>query len=140
MFKPKENVRVGAARMEETEDANDEEDMMVGACTLDGMNGRLSMVKGQLYGNNIKVLRDTGCDGAILNKKFCPEDKYTGQYVKVRQIYGRPIRVPVAVVDVNTSYYKGNLKVAVTDTQMCDLIIGNAYETNCILKSDMKRE
>jgi hypothetical protein len=76
------------------------------------------------------VLRDTGCSGAILNKKYCPAAKLTGKHIIVHQIHANPLRVPLAEVYVDTPYFKGKLKVAVLDTIISDLIIGNVKQLN----------
>jgi hypothetical protein len=146
----KENMQIGAVTMKNQDQMNEKDDvtadscnldeMTVGACVIDGMAGELPLVNGILYGKNISVLRDTGCDGAVLNKRYCLQDKYTGQYINIRQIHGRPIRVPIAIVDVNTPYYSGSLKVAAIDTQICDLIIGNIDGARCIPILNTKRE
>jgi hypothetical protein len=83
----KENMRIGAVTMNDPENEKGKDDVTVGACILDGMHGSLPLVKGNLYGRRINVLRDTGCDGAILNRKYCPEDKFTGHYMNMQQIH-----------------------------------------------------
>jgi hypothetical protein len=118
--------------MEEADDTNEDESLSVGACILDGADGSLPLVKGQVCGRDVKVLRDTGCSGAILNKKYCPAAKLTGKHIIVHQIHANPLRVPVAEVYVDTPYYKGKLKVAVLDTIISDLIIGNVKGVKCI--------
>jgi hypothetical protein len=46
----------------------------------------------------------------------------------------------VAEVDVDTPYYKGKLRVAVIDTQVGDLIIGNIRGARCIHEPHAKWE
>jgi hypothetical protein len=115
-----ERLKVG-----KTEDVNMKEDIVMCACIMEGMDGRLPLANGQIYGSNIKVLRDTGCSGAVLNKKYCPSSNLTGKYSNVHQIHGNSIKAPLAEVEVDTPYYKGKLKVAVLDNPISDLILGN---------------
>jgi hypothetical protein len=83
-------------------------------------------------------MRYTGCIGAILRKDLCPLDKLTGRPITVQQVYGQPMKMPLAEVKVDTPYYSSMLRIAVIHTQVSDLIIGNILGARCIHEPDQK--
>ncbi|KAL1487171.1 hypothetical protein MTO96_046629 [Rhipicephalus appendiculatus] len=87
---------------------------------VDGM----PMVQGRLLGRQVRVLRDTGCNTAIVRRELVPDVCLTGKKISVALLDGSTSHLPEAVVQVNTPYFTGMLKVACMDQPLYDLVLG----------------
>lgn len=94
------------------------------ACnTTDG--ARRSTLPTVAVGRQVDVLRDTGCATVVVKRQLVPDDKLTGQVMSCILIDGTVRRIPVALVDIGTPYYKGQIEAVRMKRPMFDLIIGN---------------
>lgn len=98
-----------------------------GSCTLDltDEGRKLDVRTGYVGEHEVQVLRDTGCELAVVKKKFVwPEQFLPKEYLMI-PIDGRHLMVKVADIYVDTPYYRGNIEAMVLETAICDLVLGN---------------
>lgn len=85
----------------------------------------LKITSGYIEGQEVQVLRDTGCTGVVVKRKFVKEDQMTGNSKRCVLI-DRTARVcPVARITIHTPYYSGEVEATCMPDAICDLIIGN---------------
>ena len=84
--------------------------------------------KGFINNQEVTILRDTGCSGAVVRKGLVDSNQLTGktcQYVSV----DKTIRsAPMAEVYIRSPVYTGMLKALCMEDPLCDVIIGNLPE------------
>ncbi|KAJ8020240.1 hypothetical protein HOLleu_39778 [Holothuria leucospilota] len=86
----------------------------------------------------VQVLRDTGCSGAVVNKKFVEDSQYTGEEKMCVLIDGTVRRFPVAVIDVSTPYFTGKVSALCMNDPVFDLILGNIQGIKNLINVDFK--
>ena len=80
---------------------------------------------GRLNEDSVTVLRDTGCNGVIVQKVFIGDSQLTGKS-RVRVLADRSrVEVPVACVSIDTPYFIGEVEAWCLKNPLYDLIIGN---------------
>lgn len=85
----------------------------------------MPVVEGLLLGREVRVLRDTGCNTAIVRRELVPDVCLTGKKISVVLLDRSTSHLPEAIVQVNTPYFTGMLKVACMDQPLYDLVLGN---------------
>ena len=73
----------------------------------------------------MNTLRDTGCSGVVVRKKFVNDDQYTGKYCYILLIDNTVRQVPIVKIQVDTPYLKGDVEAQCLPDALYDLIIGN---------------
>ena len=73
----------------------------------------------------VNVLRDTGSNSVVVKKDLIPEICLTGKKGRVTLANGQIQSCPIAVFDVVTPYFSGNVTAACMTKPLYDLIIGN---------------
>jgi hypothetical protein len=73
----------------------------------------------------VTVLRDSGCSSAVIRRSLISSSQLTGEYKTCILIDGTIRKVPVAVVQVNTPYYFGEVACLCMTNPVYDLILGN---------------
>jgi len=71
------------------------------------------------------VLRDTGSTTCVVKSSLVKPEQMTGSYELCMLIDGVVKRYPPAIVDLDTPYYTGMVKVLCMDTPVQDIIVGN---------------
>ena len=75
--------------------------------------------------NVANTLRDTGCSGVVVRKKFVKDNQYTGEYRYILLIDNTVRRVPTVNIQIDTPYLKGEVEAQCLPDALYDLIIGN---------------
>ncbi len=92
-------------------------------CQCSGMN--VYTQKGYLNGKPVTVMRDNGCSSAVVSKTHVEPSQYTGEY-RYCWLGDTSVRkLPVARVQVNSPYFKGEVEAMVMTTPLFECIIGN---------------
>ena len=90
------------------------------------LSGRELLVQtGHLGGRPVKVMRDTGCTGAVVRRSLVTERQLTGKERRYRMIDGTESVAPVARVYLESPYYSGSLEVLCVKEPLFDVIVGN---------------
>ncbi len=99
----------------------------VGEAGSYGRDNRVEMpvVEGVIGGQRIKVLRDTGCSGVVVKKRFVEEGQFTGERKVVARIDNTLVEVPVAQIQVRTPFFSGTVRAMCFEDALYDLIVGN---------------
>ena len=86
---------------------------------------RLPVVPGKVNGREVSVLRDTGCTSAVILDDLVHNCQGTGNVKYYRVLDGTVGRAEVAVVDVESPVFSGQVECLCLKSPICDLIIGN---------------
>ena len=81
--------------------------------------------KGMVSDMEVSVLRDTGCSKAVVRSELVRSDQYTGQSQTCLLIDGTERHFPLALVDVDTPFFTGQVEALCMENPVYDLIIGN---------------
>jgi len=85
----------------------------------------LPLAKGLVGDNEVEVLRDTGCDGVIVKKKFVSEEQLTGEEGFMVMVDRTRTKAPIAKIQIKTPFYDGDVSAYCLDDAIHDLILGN---------------
>ena len=86
---------------------------------------RLSVIPGKVNGREVSVLRDTGCTSAVIRDDLVHNCQRTGNMKYYRVLDGTVGRAEVAVVDVESPVFSGQVECLCLKFPISDLIIGN---------------
>jgi len=82
---------------------------------------------GYVNGNLVSVLRDTGCSGIVIKRSMIDDVDLTGKTQSCFLADGTRIDAPVALISIDTPYFKGEFEAWCMDSPVYDLILGNVY-------------
>ena len=88
----------------------------------------LPTARGKLNGNDVTVLRDIGCTGAIVKRSLVEEDQllnYKCSYISIDRTM-KPVQV--ARVYIVSPIYTGYFEALCVEDPLCDVVIGNLPE------------
>lgn len=85
----------------------------------------MPIIKGFINNQEAVVLRDTGCNGVIVNQKFVNCKEYNGQEGKMILADNTIRKAPMAEVFIDTPYYTGKVRALCLPNPMYDIILGN---------------
>ncbi|KAK3088688.1 hypothetical protein FSP39_022429 [Pinctada imbricata] len=83
---------------------------------------------GFVDGNPVNVLRDTGCSGIVVCQSKIDETNLTGKFQVCVLADGTKVKVPVAMIMIDTPYLSGKYEAWCMQSPVYDLIIGNVKE------------
>lgn len=86
---------------------------------------RMTLVKGVVNGMEADTLRDTGCTGVLVKKRFVKPDQYNGESGYIELLDRTLLQAPYAKITIQTPYYNGEVTGLCLEDMICDLIIGN---------------
>ena len=91
---------------------SDDEAIYSVACCAQSNVGQIYIEVGKLNGQPVKVLRDTGCTGMIVDRALIPDSMVIpGSSGSLQMVDHTRINVPLANVYLDSPYYKGCFKV-----------------------------
>ena len=90
-----------------------------------GVRSKMPVVKGRVGEKPVDDLGDTGCSGIVVKKDLVSEDHFTGDFNVMLLIDSTARKVPIAKIDVDTPYLKGQVKAQCLLDPIYDLVIGN---------------
>ncbi|KAJ8022389.1 hypothetical protein HOLleu_37270 [Holothuria leucospilota] len=82
-------------------------------------------IDGKVGPYNVKVLRDTGCSCVVVRGSLVDKSRLTDEYKVCILIDGTVRRFQVALVDIDTPYFKGVTPALCMPNPVYDLIVGN---------------
>jgi len=92
---------------------------------LTGVRSKMPVVKGRVGEKSVDVLRDTGCRGIVVKKDLVSEDQFTGEFNVMLLIDNTARKVPIAKINVDTPYLKGQVEAQCLPDPIYDLVVGN---------------
>ena len=66
-----------------------------------------------------------GCSGIVVKRDFVSEDQFTGDFNVILLIDNTARKVPIAKIDIDTPYLKGQVEAQCLPDAVYDLTIGN---------------
>ena len=93
------------------ESTNSDRAVYNAVCRAQSNDGQTYVGEGKLNGQPVKVLRDTGCTGMIVDRALVPDHTL--------------IDVPLANVYLDSPHYKGYCRVMCVSSLVYPVIIGN---------------
>ncbi|CAG2198487.1 unnamed protein product [Mytilus edulis] len=81
--------------------------------------------KGKLGNRVVTVLRDTGCNGVVIKKSLVSIDCFLDDYQTCVLADGSSVKVPIAIITIDSPYYQGEVKAWCMEQPLYDVIIGN---------------
>ena len=97
--------------------------LMTAACNAADSN--MPVTDGYVGDTKVRVLRDTGCSGAVVKSNLVSDNQLTGQYKSCILIDGTVRRFPVATIRVDTPFYTGKVSALCMKEPVYDLVLGN---------------
>ena len=85
----------------------------------------MPVVQGRLNGQDVSVLRDTGCSTVVVRRDLITDDQLTGQSQICVLIDGTVRRTPVARIELETPYFTGTVLAVCMKQPLYDVIVGN---------------
>ena len=105
---------------------SDDEAIYSAACCAQGNDGQICIEVGKLNGRPVKVLRDTGCTGMIVDRALISDSMVIpGSSGSLQMVDHTLIDVPLANVYLDSPYYKGHCKMMCVSSSVYPVIIGN---------------
>ena len=92
---------------------------------LNGVRSQMPALKGRVGEKSLDVLKDTGCSGIVVKRDLVSEDQFTGDFNVMLLIDNTARKVPIAKIDNDTPYLKGQVEAQCLPAAVYDLIIGN---------------
>ena len=89
----------------------------------------MPVVKGRVGEKSVDVLRDSGCSGIVVKRNLVSEDQFTGDFNVMVLIDNTARKVPIAKIDIDTPYLKGQVEAQCLPDAVYDLIVGNVPGT-----------
>ena len=98
--------------------------LLSSACVepLTGVRSQM-LVKGRVGEKCVDVLRDTGCSGIVVKRDLVSEDQFTGDFHVMLLIDNTARKVPIAKIDINTPYLKGQVEAQCLPDAVYDLTL-----------------
>ena len=86
---------------------------------------RMPVSQGIVNGRVVNLLRDTGCSGVVIKQSLVRQDQLNGKNQMCVLIDGTKISSPVATIEIDTPYFKGEVEAWCMQNPVYDLIVGN---------------
>ena len=86
---------------------------------------RLPTAIGTVNGKEVRVLRDTGCTGVVVRRSLVSDGQMLNKQSGVSLINNYKQRCPVARINIDCPFFRGNMDALCIDDPAHDLVIGN---------------
>ena len=93
--------------------------------TCDFPRSRLPTAIGTVNGKEVRVLRDTGCTGVVVRRSLVSDGQMLNKQSGVTLINNYNQRCPMAHINVDCPFFRGNTDALCIDDPAHDLVIGN---------------
>ncbi|GFO04004.1 gypsy retrotransposon integrase-like protein 1 [Plakobranchus ocellatus] len=82
----------------------------------------LPVLKGEIGGREVDVMRDTGCEGVAMRKQLVDASQMTGEYCLLLRIDKTALLAEKAVISLRTPFLSGEVKALCIPNAICDVI------------------
>ena len=119
-----EKPRSGNSKCNSNKSTSEDEAIYSAACRAQSNDGQIYIEVDKLNGRPVKVLRDTGCTGMIVDRELNSNSMVVpGSSGSLQMVDHTMIDVPLAVY-LDSPYYKGHCKVMCVSSPVYRVIIG----------------
>ena len=99
--------------------------VITNVCKTSRKKEKMPVTIGLVNNQEVKCLRDTGCNGIVVRQKLVQKEQYTGEYGYMLLVDNTVRKAPKAVIRVDSPYLKGEVQALCLPDVIYDLIIGN---------------
>ncbi|GFO36303.1 Zinc finger protein [Plakobranchus ocellatus] len=85
----------------------------------------LPVLKGEIGGREVDVMRDTGCEGVVVRKQLVDASQLTGECCLLLRVDNTALLAEKAVISLRTPFLSGEVKALCIPDAICDVIVGN---------------
>ncbi|GFO05850.1 hypothetical protein PoB_003235500 [Plakobranchus ocellatus] len=85
----------------------------------------LPVLKGEIGGREVDVMRDTGCEGVMVRKQLVDASQLTGECCLQLRIDNTALLAEKAVISLRTPFLSGEVKALCIPDAICDVIVRN---------------
>jgi len=100
-------------------------DIVTNVITERNSKRNMPVIMGNIGNHTVTALRDTGCSGIVVKRKFVEENQLTGKYGYMTMVDNTIRRAPIGKIIVDTPYLRGEVEALCLPDVIYDLIIGN---------------
>ena len=97
----------------------------IGSCNSKDTKQSFPTQLGKVNGTDVTVLRDTGANCVIVRADLVLESQFTDEQRLVKFVDGTERYCKTALIDVDTPYYRGQVRANVMDNPLYSLVLGN---------------
>ena len=109
----------------ESEVASRNEETLLGFAAIVEGRRNLFVYEGRMGDLPVKVMRDTGCTGAVVRKSLVGTKQLTGEWRRYRMLDGTQGTAPVARIELESPCFAGELEALCLEKPLYDIIVGN---------------
>ena len=96
------------------------------------LNTGLKTTRGMVGNQGADVLRDSGCNSVCVDRKFVSDNQLTGEYKVCKLMDGSELKLPTAIIDIDTPYLKRhNVTAVCMERPSFELVIGDVEGAAC---------
>ena len=118
------NIKSANVNINEEDDGKEEEIVECSAGAVRS-NGSMPVMEGLVGNKVVQVLRDSGCNGVLVQQKLIKQEHYTGRYGTMILADKTIRKFPTAIVHIESPFYSGSVEVLCPSDAMYEVIIGN---------------
>ncbi|GFO46867.1 Zinc finger protein [Plakobranchus ocellatus] len=85
----------------------------------------LPVLKGEIGGREVDVMRETGCEGVVVRKQLVDASQLTGECSLLLRIDNTALLAEKAVISLRTPFLSGEVKALCIPDAISDVIVGN---------------
>ncbi|GFO41258.1 Zinc finger protein [Plakobranchus ocellatus] len=97
----------------------------------------LPVLKGEIGGREVDMMRDTGCEGVVVRKQLLDASQLTGECCLLLRIDNTELLAEKAVNSLRTPFLSGEVKALCIPDAICDVIVGNVEGARSLEDPDM---
>ncbi|GFO19357.1 gypsy retrotransposon integrase-like protein 1 [Plakobranchus ocellatus] len=97
----------------------------------------LPILKGEIGGLEVDVMRDTGCEGVVVRKQLVDASQLTGECCLLLRIDNTALLAEKVVISLRTPFLCGEVKAFCIPNANCDVIVGNVEGARSAEDPDM---
>ena len=97
----------------------------------------MPVAKGYVGKHCVSVLRDSGCSGVIVKRKFVDLSQFTGEKRYVSRVDNTVIETPTVRIEIDSPYFCGETEAQCMNDALYDLIIGNVAGARAVENPDL---
>ncbi|GFN79553.1 gypsy retrotransposon integrase-like protein 1 [Plakobranchus ocellatus] len=97
----------------------------------------LPVLKGEIGGREVDVMRDTGCESVVVRKQLVEPSQLIGECCVLLRIDNTALLAEKTVISLRTPFLSGELKALCIPDAICDVIVGNVEGARSLEDPDM---
>ena len=132
VFTPTSNIYTLATSQMRIENTGEQKDVEIVNISCQGSGeivsksvGSMPVMEGLVGDRKVQVLRDSGCNSALVKESLVKQEEMTNKTVSCVLADGTKRIFPVACIEVNTPFFAGRIDALCMKNPVYDLVLGN---------------